>query len=175
MLYVDLQLRRRIVAREVDLDNREISIEPSPLLPQTQVSGGATLIIALEPLRGHAGYVLVLGGGEGRLFEIDPMGTSPPPEKPRKKDMGGSVKSPETSTRRKRARDSVDVRDTSVHVELPFSDVAAYVIEFVQSDVHGPHRFSLATLRWTYEEFCLLINTEDWLSLCSCITLMAIR
>ncbi len=123
ILYIDLRLRRRIIAREVDLDNREVSIEPCPLLPQAQVSGGATLIIALEPLHGHAGYVLVLGGGEGHLFEIDPSGT--PPEKTRKKDKGRATKSPEMSARKKRARDSVDIRDTSLRVELPFSDVAA--------------------------------------------------
>ncbi|KAF8333519.1 mono-functional DNA-alkylating methyl methanesulfonate N-term-domain-containing protein [Cantharellus anzutake] len=121
MLYIDLQLRRRIVAREVDLENKEISIEPSPMLPQTQVSDGATLIVPLEGVDGHAGYVLVLGGGQGQLFEIYGTENLSPAKRIQRKDKGS-----ETPNRRKRARDSADVRNSDIRVELPFAEVAAY-------------------------------------------------
>jgi hypothetical protein len=118
LLHIDFKFRYRILAREVDLANQELSIEPSPILPPTFVQDGASLLVPIPGSSNLLGGILVLGGGIAQFFECAPSPTG----KQRRRDRS----SPEH--KRKRNIGSTESSESpSVRAELPFSDVAAYV------------------------------------------------
>ena len=107
ILHIDPDHQIWVVCREVDLSEKEISIEPSALLPKSLVHSNASLIIPYEGEAGNQGGVLVLGGGTCRLLKC--ASAAPQPRS-----------SPEN--KKKRNRDTIDSGGGDVVVQLPFEE-----------------------------------------------------
>jgi Mono-functional DNA-alkylating methyl methanesulfonate N-term len=117
LLHIDFKLRYRILAREVDLANQELSIEPSQILPPAFVQDRASLLIPVPGSSDLLGGILVLGGGIVQFFEC----TSPSTRKHRKKDRQS------LENKRKRTRGSTEDESIAIRANLPFHDIVAYV------------------------------------------------
>ena len=70
ILYEDHDQKRRIVARELDIEERELSFEASPALPESIVQDEAQVLIPV-PLSRNKGGLVVLGGGSCNYFAAD--------------------------------------------------------------------------------------------------------
>lgn len=138
ILHIDSHLRRQLIARSLDLKEKELSSDGSGVLPVPMfVDPGASLLIPVSGTSSNAsgdrGGVLVVGGGVCQYIPCSPPTLKTPPSPTRqKKDVKGkstSLGSPEGG-KKKRARENSTTSlsggsNPGIQINIPFEEVSA--------------------------------------------------
>lgn len=137
ILHIDSHLRRQLIARSLDLTEKELSSDDSKILPVPMfVDPGASLLIPVNGISSNAngdrGGILVLGGGVCQYIPCSPPTLKTPPSPTRqKKDKGKatSLDSPEGG-KKKRARENSTASlsgesNIGIQINIPFEEVSA--------------------------------------------------
>lgn len=140
ILHIDNRLQRRLVVRAVDLEEKELSVDVSDILPSLTLHADASLLIPIDGTKaGNAGGVLVVGGA---VAQFVPCRTSGAPPSPRASMSGSPTRSRKSlgkaketdpsasgstspTTKKKRARGNSDLENANVET-LRVADMLIY-------------------------------------------------
>ena len=143
ILHLDHNQNLILLARDLILSERELSLEPSLLLPQTIVSSSALIstdappsLVVVPPQQSHGtkesapGGVLVLGGRKVRFFELSSEEWQEKYRERLRKAEGqkkNADRSSEGKTKEKQKGREIKKRKAKATVEWPWNEVTAYV------------------------------------------------
>jgi DNA damage-binding protein 1 len=139
ILHLDHNQNLILLARDLILSERELSLEPSLLLPQTIILSSAFIsadappsLVVVPPQRFHGteesapGGILVLGGRKVRLFELSSEEWKEK-YRGRQRKAEGQKKNTDRSSEGKQKGREIRKRKAKATVEWPWDEVTAYV------------------------------------------------